>query len=426
MVIMLSAGLLGGCGLIGRAAASAGISSVSGAPAAQSGSRKSGTDSTKKADDSLTQPVVNEMFLPSSFQAIVTSDLHYTKNRRANSSIVSGMAFAEEITDALVKEVVDRKPDVFIMTGDNTNTGDIYDASALVKKLRKIQDAGVRIILTTGNHDFNRMDADDFEAAYFDLLEPQDRDPASLSYTVVEKDVVFLAMDDNAVHPGGQGEFSPETMQWLKEMLEKYKGHPVIFLSHHTVIYGKGAKNTAPYRIQNEELLPLLQTYGVQLALTGHMHSQVILEDGGMYEIVSSMPFGGSHTIGDLRINGRDVVYQIQPIELDKYGAGSTAQRLAARDAENSESFLDAIAEVMKKDGVRRSDKEWQGIRTLLGSFFQYYYEGSIADHAAELRADPYYNAMLEALWNHNYGPWIKSTVEDTKISSAGLSFKFR
>jgi len=397
-MIIISASLLAGCSLTGQAAA----------PAGSSGN------------------TVDEMFLPSSFHAIVTSDLHYTKNRRANSSIVSGMAFAEEITDALVKEVIDRKPDVFIMTGDNTNTGDIYDASALVKKLQKIRDAGIPIILTTGNHDFNRMDADDFEAAYFCVLEPEDRDPASLSYTAIVKEVVFLAMDDNAVYPGGQGEFSPQTMQWLKNMLEKYKGHPVIFLSHHTVIYGKGAKNTAPYRIQNEELLPLLQSSGIQLALTGHMHSQVILEDGGMYEIISSMPFGGSHTIGDLYIKGRNVEYQIQPIDFEKYGAGTTAKRLASRDAENSASFLDSIAEVIDRDGVRRSEREKRGIREVLGRFFQYYYEGSIADHAAELQADKYYEAMLDALWKHNYGPWIKSTVEETKISSASLSFRLR
>ncbi|MBR3153621.1 MAG: metallophosphoesterase, partial [Lachnospiraceae bacterium] len=152
-------------------------------------------------------------------RAMIISDLHYTENKDVNPAIVPGIALAEEITDVIAAQVIDMHPDVLIMTGDNTDTGRAEDASGLVQRLQKIRDNGIPIILTTGNHDFNHMTADEFENAYFGLLNPVDRDPDSLSYTAIVKDVVFLAMDDNYLYSGAHGEFSGKTLQWLSEML---------------------------------------------------------------------------------------------------------------------------------------------------------------------------------------------------------------
>ena len=90
------------------------------------------------------------------------------------------------------------------------------------------------------------------------------------------KDVVFLAMDDNAVDPGGQGEFSAMTMQWIEEMLDKYRGHEIIFLSHHNVLYGYEEEDSSSHLIQNPELPGVLRKGGVKLAMTGHMHFQYV------------------------------------------------------------------------------------------------------------------------------------------------------
>ena len=209
---------------------------------------------------------------PQSVKAMIISDLHYTEYKEVDPVLVPGIALAGEITDTLAAEVIDRHPDVLIMTGDNTNSGYIRDVAGLIPKLRKIKENGIPIIITTGNHDFDLMDAGEFEKAYFELLEPVDRDPASLSYTAIVKDVVFLAMDDNAAESGVGGEFSPETMRWISEMLAKYSGRPIIFLSHHNVLYGYGEEGSSSHLINNPELPKLLSDGGVKLALTGHMH----------------------------------------------------------------------------------------------------------------------------------------------------------
>ena len=73
---------------------------------------------------------------PQSVKAMIISDLHYTEYKEVDPVLVPGIALAGEITDTLAAEVIDRHPDVLIMTGDNTNSGYIRDVAGLVPKLR--------------------------------------------------------------------------------------------------------------------------------------------------------------------------------------------------------------------------------------------------------------------------------------------------
>ena len=353
-----------------------------------------------------------------SLKAFVISDLHYTENREADGSVVPGIAMAEEITDALLAQVIAEKPDVFIMTGDNTDSGYADDVSGLVKKLQKVRDAGIPVILTTGNHDFDGMDAAAFEERYFGLLTPADRDAASLSYTAVVKDVVFLAMDDNTVDPGGPGVFCRETMQWLEEMLEKYRGHTVIFLSHHNVLYGQGEEGAQTHLIQNPALPELLRDGGVRLALTGHMHFQYILETDGLYEILSGMPFSGGHPIGRLAVGEDRIVYLSEPFDTAFLG-NSGAERLQKLDEESAAYMEQMFASILDREKV--VGYEYNQIMKLIGQFMECFREGTIAEHAAQIRQEMYYKRMIEVLWDYNYGPWMKSVLEGTKMSALHL-----
>ena len=51
--------------------------------------------------------------------------------------------------------------------------------------------------------------------------------------------------------------------------------------------------------------------------------------------------------------------------------------------------------------------------------------EGSLAEHAQELRDDPSCELMIKALWNYNYGPWMKAMIENTKCSSRGVELEW-
>ena len=86
-------------------------------------------------------------------RAVITSDLHFTVQPNVNGDIVPAMYYARQVTEAMASQVIEMKPDVFIMTGDNTNSGRRKDIIALTDILQKMKDAGITVILTTGNHD---------------------------------------------------------------------------------------------------------------------------------------------------------------------------------------------------------------------------------------------------------------------------------
>lgn len=355
-------------------------------------------------------------------KAMIISDLHYTEYKEADPLLVPGIAVAEEITDTIVAEVIDKHPDVLIMTGDNTNNGYEGDVSGLTAKLQKVRDAGIPIILTTGNHDFDMMDAAQFEEAYFGLLDPVDRDPASLSYTAIVKDVVFLAMDDNAVNPGGQGEFSPETMQWLSDILAKYRGHTVVFLSHHNVLYGYEEEDPSSHLIRNPELPDLLREGGVKLAMTGHMHFPYITQEDGLWEILSGMPFSGEHFIGNLEIAEGRMSYYAEAIDFAAYG-GDVEGELDRLDQENSEYMEQILSEVLEKEGIYGFRKK--KVLDLISRYLLYYGEGTLAEHTQELKDDPSYDLMIKGLWDYNYGPWMKAMIDTTQYSAKELEISW-
>ena len=351
-------------------------------------------------------------------RAMIISDLHYTENKDANPAIVPGIALAEEITDVIVAQVIDMHPDVLIMTGDNTDTGRAEDASGLVQRLQKIRDNGIPIILTTGNHDFNHMTAEEFEDAYFGLLNPVDRAPDSLSYTAIVKDVVFLVMDDNYLYGGAHGEFSGETLRWLSEMLEKYRDHTVVFLSHHNVLYGRERDGSGSNLIQNPELPDILIDGGVRLALTGHMHLQYITKQDGLWEILSGMPFSGGHLIGNLAVGADRLLYYAEPIDIERYNS-SVVEILGSLDASSADHISSVFSKVLDKEGLR--GRKRKRVQELLDRFFLYYGQGTLPEHKRQLMEDPYYEQMIDALWDYNYGPWVKEMIEKTKYSGRKL-----
>ena len=371
------------------------------------------------------------------FRAIVVRDLPYTSSERAVDVIVSGMAFADDITNALVEQVIHEAPDAFIMTGDNTNSGARKDAEILAGKLSRIREAGIPVIVTTGNHDMRVNDPTVFEDCYWNLFDPVERDPASLSYVQIINGTALFAMDDNAVEMGGAGRFSPNTMEWLKKMLETYAPVcPVVFLCHHNVLVGLGEEGTESYRIQNEDLAQLLRENNVHLILSGHLHSQMLEEWNGVYEVVNAMPLGGEHAIGKLEITrspgeepeneNNDLVrmtYGIEPMNLETYGREGLAEELAEKDLLRNERFRDWFYQILERTGCPETERDLAA--DLMEAFFRYYEEGILADHKKEILMNPVYQVMIDALWDTIYGPWMKATLETTARNAGSVEISY-
>lgn len=368
-------------------------------------------------------PITVEKQEPVTLNAIITSDLHFSVNPNVLDWITPLVSNGNELTQSIVNQVINEKPDVFIMTGDNTNSGDVEDVIALVDYLKQIKDAGIEVIVTTGNHDLNHMTSAMFYELYAPLFSIQEKDPNSNSYITILNDIAFFVMDDNTDTNGIGGNFSKETMQWLEEQLQTQvkENHFIIFLSHHNVIPISGLPNN--YNISNKDLVSLLEKYNVLLCFTGHQHTQSLNKHNEMYELLSSTPLSSPHTLGYLTIQDYRVHYETKPIDFTSYGPDNFAEVVKEKDLQQIQTIKDQF---MKDEYILPySNTEKEEILNLLFSFFQYVQEGSIINHTEEIKENPYYEDLMKVVEGSNYEPWIKHLLDQPPLNSSSFEFSY-
>lgn len=349
---------------------------------------------------------------PSLF-AMTISDLHYTSDPNVISTVVPAMPYAKQATEALLNQVIEQKPDVFLITGDNTNSGRESDMRELASYLKQIHDAGIPVVMTPGNHDFNICGAKEYREIFFPVLTIDAEDPASLSYYTDIGGLRIFAMDDSSITAGGNGVFKDETMKWLKENLKQAEkeGLRVLFLSHHNVIAGKEDARNESYRINNTDLESILKKEHVRLCISGHLHSQSILETDGMYEIIQGMFLSGQHSIGYLTVTKEGIQYEAKPLDFVRYGKDGLADQIAAADEKGAARLDDVFREIIHKKGY--GAEETEGILKLLRRFLAANTNGTLSEEKDAIMADTYYEAMMDAMAEENYGPWIASLLRN-------------
>ena len=252
------------------------------------------------------------------YRIAVASDPHYIAPVLTDgglyyqSVLASGdskfMPYSEEILDAFIEELLNAEevPDALLLTGDLTFNGAVMSHEALAEKLRPLKEAGIRVLVTTGNHDVYNLNAARFEGDSFTRVpfattelfreiygdfgfdDAVSTAPDSLSYMAALGDRLrVLVLDFNTLeHFCG---ISEETLAWAEEQLRtaEREGVPVITAGHqnlfrHSLFYDGYVISGA------ERLADLLRTYGVRLFLSGHLHIQHIRTEGDLTEITSS------------------------------------------------------------------------------------------------------------------------------------------
>lgn len=257
-------------------------------------------------------------FASADYRIAVASDPHYIAPVLTDgglyyqSVLASGdskfMPYSEEILDAFIEELLtaEEVPDALLLTGDLTFNGAVMSHEALAEKLRPLKEAGIRVLVTTGNHDVYNLNAARFEGESFTRVpfattelfreiyggfgfdDAVSTAPDSLSYMAALGDRLrVLVLDFNTLeHFCG---ISEETLAWAEEQLRtaEREGVPVIAAGHqnlfqHSLFYDGYVISGA------ERLADLLRTYGVRLFLSGHLHIQHIRTEGDLTEIASS------------------------------------------------------------------------------------------------------------------------------------------
>ena len=348
-----------------------------------------------------------------SLSAVVTSDLHLSTDPDVNAAIVPAMPYGKQTLEVIAAQTIDLKPDVLIITGDLTNSGIKKDMEALKKILEPVKDAGIRVVLTTGNHDFNNCTPEAFWDCYSSLLDVMETDSDSLSYITEIGNVRLFAMDDNSFDGGLSGTFSQKTMKWLESALKRAEkeGKTVLFLSHHSVIRKPAGDQSSSFQITNPDLVHLLETHQVHLCLSGHLHAQAIQHTGSLYEIISTMPLNNPHVIGTLKLHHQSLEYHTVPIGFEAYSGSALAEAIRAADQIERESTMEIFASLLESEGL--SGVRYEGVNRLLVRFFEAYAAGTLETAGEAIKADPYYPDLIEALNDHNYGPWIEAVLSD-------------
>lgn len=282
---------------------------------------------------------------PQGAKIIVATDTHYLSSRindggeafqnMNNNADGKITQYCDEIFSAFSDEVIEKKPDVLILSGDLSFNGEKASHEDFAKKLKEIQDNGVQVLTIAGNHDINvknsaqykgseylpteSVTAEEFKNIYFDfgMKQAESVDEYSLSYMYkVNKSLYVLMLDTNAF---GQNFVQDPSYPWIGEQLKmaKSKRAKVVTVTHQN-LYAHNDRLSFGYALYDaDELLELLNKYKVKCNLSGHIHMQHIVEDS-VTDIATSSLMVNTTQYGEIDFDG-SIHYETRRVDVEKW-----------------------------------------------------------------------------------------------------------
>lgn len=248
--------------------------------------------------------------------------------------------YIDQITDAFVDDVINQKPEALLITGDITFNGELLSHKDFAKKLSKIEEKGIQVLVIPGNHDVEypycsgyssigryetpSTSSEDFEKIYndFGLNEAYSRDENSFSYMYrINDDVVVVAIDSNTMFMSSA--VRDDTLEWLeKELAALCPDTKIITMTHQSLLYQNKdeqiGKKFAIYN--NNELIKLFEKYGVDLNLSGHIHMQHISQnENGLTDIATASLALMKTQYGVIDITKDKIEYHTQNTDVEKW-----------------------------------------------------------------------------------------------------------
>ena len=278
---------------------------------------------------------------------ITASDLHYIAPSITDGGayyqkvLESGdskfMPYCEEICSAFLSEVIEAHPDALILTGDLTFNGSVISHEALAEKLRHVEDAGIPVLVLTGNHDvYNRNAAKytgdqfsplpfattvSFREIYSDygLNEAISVAPDSLSYVFPLDDSTWiLALDLNTEHDFCG--ISEDSLAWAETRLKEAASRQIrVIACGHQNIFQHSIFRSGYVFEGSEKIASLFRSYGIPLYLSGHLHIQHVLSEGETTEITTSALCSYPCQYGMLEIIDGALHYSTAELDMAKW-----------------------------------------------------------------------------------------------------------
>lgn len=288
----------------------------------------------------------------------VITDTHYLSEQLMDNGIAvnnyvtstgKNVKDVPAVLDKVLNEYLNSDIDVLLITGDITKDGEKQSHLDFVKKLKSLQDKGIRVFVIPGNHDINMPNTIGFkgdktykvdniipdqfasiysECGYKDAIE---RDPSSLSYVARLDDNNWLMAIDAARYKEyttqslSSGKISADTEKWIIQVLNeaKEKNIQVIGMMHwglteHIAYQSEFFGN---YLVDDwQRLATVFADNGLKAIFTGHFHTNDITlyqspKGNKVYDIetgtLSSYPYSYRFTElekGEMKIETRNII----------------------------------------------------------------------------------------------------------------------
>ncbi|MFT3740415.1 MAG: metallophosphoesterase [Breznakibacter sp.] len=215
---------------------------------------------------------------------------------------------SKAILESVFQTIEDEVPAYLFVSGDLTKDGEKTGHQKMAEYFRQLEEKGIQVLVTPGNHDINNPHAvsfdgnattqvesitpDEFKTIYqdFGFSQATAVHQGSLSYVYpLDDELVLISMDvcryvDNVEQgsPETSGGFTPSLLEWTIEQaqLAKAAGKKVIGMMHHGLLEHYIGQKTImdEYVIDDwENISSQLAESGFQAVFTGHYHAQDIV-----------------------------------------------------------------------------------------------------------------------------------------------------
>ncbi len=363
------------------------------------------------------------------FTIIEVTDIHYISNNindkgEAFQTMLANADgretyYIEELTDALVYEIQQMQPDVMIVSGDLTHNGEKESHIEIAKKLAKIEESGVTVLVTAGNHDINNPYArefkgseevvtetvtpEEFEQIYYEFgfSDAAARDEKTLSYlSKVSEDLWVLMLDSNLYRqnttaPVTNGILNKSTLDWVRNIGDQAKAEDVEILGvmHHN-LYNHSDILYQGFTIGNaKDVLEVFKDSGINLVLSGHIHVQDIASDAEktVFDVVTSGFIVSPVTYGKLTYSKEDgFTYKTEKLDVESWveSTNNTDEYLQNFEENSSKQFYDSsfdgVYKMLMDTGIV-TDEEAKEMAEVMAVLNMHYFGGTVKDIDSEI-----------------------------------------
>lgn len=285
-------------------------------------------------------------------QIVHVSDLHFIDPKLTDSGKYFArnpekdgrlIQYIDQIVDSFILEMIEKNPDLIIISGDLTYNGEKTSHEKLSKKLSVLKSKGIEVLLIPGNHDIDNKEARDYSSEEYEKVESisseefaeiyrdfgyredearlisRDKNSLSYMYMISPKQCVLMI---ESSYGKNTNYISNQTFSWIQKVLNiaRENNLSVISVTHQNIL-AHNKMFIEGYKIENSmKLVGVLSEYNVRLNLSGHIHLQHISENQGVVDASVGCIALYPNLYANITVDRRDYIeYKTESLDISKW-----------------------------------------------------------------------------------------------------------